>query len=317
MNSTTQRQNTILPENNTIVLFQTLPKGSFCQSYTVNVGGTTFQFSEFSLKRDSPNLFTEYFFGENESRKGTSFTMCIDRDPQIFTIIARYLRGYTIFPLSPTNLPCGMSFELFRQNLMADIHFYKLPALKKQTLPICAFFKSPFNEDWRLDITLSLVKPKDLTVDKEIVLSIHRDGYSIVQFHATDVLWDLVSPQQSYFQFTQQADIFTLRQISKTFRPMYDDNVLFYGCESGPSLYNIDDVDMPGKDVYHNIFDKSRELVKPMVGKCVRVYLSRAIFSLRIPDVPVYGVMTIIPMWGSGNTQLYHLSRNGGLLSFN
>ncbi|CAG8503415.1 16760_t:CDS:2, partial [Racocetra fulgida] len=181
---------------------------------------------------------------------------------------------------------------------MADIHFYKLPALKKQTLPICAFFKSPFNEDWRLDITLSLVKPKDLTLDKEIVLSIHRDGYSIVQFHATDVLWDLVSPQQSYFQFTQQADIYTLRQISKTFRPMYDDNSLFYGCETGPSLYNIDDVDMPGKDVYHNIFNKSRELVKPMVGKCVRVYLTRAIFSLRIPDVPVYGVMNIIPMWG-------------------
>ncbi|CAG8593061.1 8638_t:CDS:2 [Acaulospora morrowiae] len=296
-----------------IILLQSVPKGTFSTSYIVHVGGTPFQFSEFSLKRDSPNLFTETFFGENDQKKGTIHSMCVDRDPQIFAVIARYLRGYSILPLSPANLPLGMSYDTFRRNLSADIHFYKLPNLIRHTLPVHKIYKSPFTEDWLMEVCLSAVKAKDLHLDKEIIRFSGRDAQPIVQFHVNDVVWDIFSSQQSHFQFLQPSDAFIIQSILKAFRPQYNQGYIFYACEDGPSLFNIDGVEMLGKEVYQSVLDKSQELIKPLMGKCVRLYLNKLIFMMRIPDYSESSAITILPLFGKGHTQLFRLASSGGL----
>ncbi|CAG8681390.1 6884_t:CDS:1, partial [Acaulospora colombiana] len=159
-----------------------------------------------------------------------------------------------------------MSYDTFRRNLSADIHFYKLPNLIKYTLPVHKVYKSPFIEDWLMEVCLSAVKAKDLHLDKEIVRFSGKEVRPIIQFHVHDVIWDLFSSQQSHFQFLHPSDTFIIQSILRTLRPQYDQGYPVYACESGPSLFNIDGMEMLGKDVYKNVLDKSQELVKPLVG---------------------------------------------------
>ncbi|OBZ83168.1 hypothetical protein A0J61_08781 [Choanephora cucurbitarum] len=84
--------------------------------FTLIVGGKVFRLSWESLKSDGPdNFFLDYF------RKKKSKVMHIDRDPDIFELIVRHLRGYYIQPED----------DIQNQSLIYDASYYGLQRLKK------------------------------------------------------------------------------------------------------------------------------------------------------------------------------------------
>jgi hypothetical protein len=84
--------------------------------FTIAVGGRVFRLSWESLKSDGPtNFFLEYF------RKKKTKVMYIDRDPDIFEVIVRHLRGYYVRPID----------DIQAQSLLFDATYYGLTRLKK------------------------------------------------------------------------------------------------------------------------------------------------------------------------------------------
>ncbi|KAF0482345.1 K+ channel tetramerization domain containing protein [Gigaspora margarita] len=127
--------------------------------YSIIVGGKTFKLSTTSLYSDSPNYFTEIFSSpSDESRTKTMIVdrdprifedivsgfshgwepptdippaipltitpPKLDRDPELFADILRYLQGYEI----------GIKDEVHRQNLLKDARFYHLKGLAEKLL---------------------------------------------------------------------------------------------------------------------------------------------------------------------------------------
>lgn len=84
--------------------------------YTIIVGGKPFRLSWESLKSDGPsNFFIEYF------KKKKTRVMQIDRDPDIFELIVRHLRGYYI----------RSTDDIQNQSLLYDATYFGLNRLKK------------------------------------------------------------------------------------------------------------------------------------------------------------------------------------------
>lgn len=84
--------------------------------YTLIVGGRTFRLSWESLNSDGPiNFFVEFF------RKNNKRIMHIDRDPDIFELVARHLRGYYVRPVD----------DVQNRSLLYDANYYGLNRLVK------------------------------------------------------------------------------------------------------------------------------------------------------------------------------------------
>lgn len=84
--------------------------------YTIVVGGKAFRLSWESLKSDGPsNFFVEFF------RKKKTKVMHIDRDPDIFELIVRHLRGYYI----------RATDDIQNQALLYDATYFGLNRLTK------------------------------------------------------------------------------------------------------------------------------------------------------------------------------------------
>lgn len=84
--------------------------------HTIVVGGKPFRLSWESLKSDGPsNFFLEYF------RRKKTKVMHIDRDPEVFEIIVRHLRGYYI----------RSNDDIENKSLLFDATYYGLNRLKK------------------------------------------------------------------------------------------------------------------------------------------------------------------------------------------
>jgi hypothetical protein len=89
--------------------------------YRFNVSGTKFYMSKANIEYDAPNIFTEKF---QEEPKATR--MAFDRNPEQFSIIHKYLQGYSI-------LTEDMKLHEV-QNLLYDAMYYKLPRLTTMLL---------------------------------------------------------------------------------------------------------------------------------------------------------------------------------------
>ncbi|KAI5310343.1 hypothetical protein KEM55_008187 [Ascosphaera atra] len=91
--------------------------------FPIQIGSQLFRLSGASIMSDAPSYFSHYFaqeLGKNED--GSVATLCIDRDPETFSDIAKHLQGYHI----PTR------DELHFVRLFADAQFYSLPRLISQ-----------------------------------------------------------------------------------------------------------------------------------------------------------------------------------------
>ncbi|KAF0333099.1 ml domain-containing protein [Gigaspora margarita] len=130
---------------------------------------------------------TQNYFSSNSS-------ITIDRDPKLFEIILRYLRGYNIFPLSSVNLPPGMSLDLFRESLLEDARFYRLDRLAQllqaeTPTPLC--YKDPFTSAEKILLSL-----RDVPIHKEIIKP-KLDGSSTIEFFTGAVLTIELEPSDS------------------------------------------------------------------------------------------------------------------------
>ncbi|CAG8441512.1 16396_t:CDS:2 [Acaulospora morrowiae] len=100
----------------------------------VNVGGKVFRVErEILEKRDAPNFFTSFGFVHSWEPPATAPLIAIppaipppilDRDPELFADILRYLQGYDI----------EIKDEVHRQNLLKDSRFYLLKGLTEKLL---------------------------------------------------------------------------------------------------------------------------------------------------------------------------------------
>nr|CAG8541960.1 7188_t:CDS:2 [Entrophospora candida] len=112
----------------------------------------------------------------------------LDRDPKLFEVILRYLRGYNIFPLSSVNLPPGMSLDLFRESLLEDARFYgfeKLAQLLQAETPSPLRYKDPFTSTDKILLSL-----RDVPIHKDFIKSKleDNDNNSTVEFFTGAVL---------------------------------------------------------------------------------------------------------------------------------
>ncbi|CAI2188171.1 8343_t:CDS:1, partial [Funneliformis geosporum] len=181
------------------------------------------------------------------STKDISF----DRDPYIFEVIARYLRGYTMsFPLSSSiNLPTGMNIESFHRYLLEDAIYYKLSHLQRllsTVFPIQSLMPSPtltssltsisslnnnsnnnnspyydpFMNDTKIDLLLSNTPIDHLVMlDRKLRYKIKSSEYNVhplVQFHTENVVWD-ISPNAWSFKFLQSKDLLKMTSFCKVF----------------------------------------------------------------------------------------------------
>ncbi|CAG8469590.1 13246_t:CDS:2 [Ambispora leptoticha] len=123
----------------------------------------------------------------NSTNKNPSICkeITIDRDPRLFEVILRYLRGYTIFPLSSVNLPPGMSLDLFRESLLEDARFYglaRLAQLLQAETPTPLRYKDPFTSQDKILLSL-----RDVPIHKDFIKS-KLEGPSAVEFFTGAVL---------------------------------------------------------------------------------------------------------------------------------
>ncbi|CAG8452568.1 7401_t:CDS:2 [Diversispora eburnea] len=130
-------------------------------NYIVNVGGKVFRVEREVLeKRDAPNFFTSFGFGYGwEPILGEPMIPqfpslpppILERDPELFADILRYLQGYEI----------GIKDEVHRQNLLKDARFYHLKGLTDKllasTITVNGFSKDDFLSE------LDLKKLKNIT----------------------------------------------------------------------------------------------------------------------------------------------------------
>ncbi|CAG8497170.1 7115_t:CDS:2 [Ambispora gerdemannii] len=97
----------------------------------VNLGGKVFRIEQEVLKRDSPNFFTTMGFGFRwepppniQIQHASIPPPMLDRDPDLFADILRYLQGYEV----------RIRDEVHRQNLLKDGRFYHLRGLTEKLL---------------------------------------------------------------------------------------------------------------------------------------------------------------------------------------
>jgi len=91
----------------------------------INVSNKKFFLSEKNILTDSPNLFTERFSPELDKSFSkvnyANLRMAIDRNPETFEYIHRYLQGYDI--------PSVNMSAMEKQFLLEDAKYYKLRSL--------------------------------------------------------------------------------------------------------------------------------------------------------------------------------------------
>ncbi|CAG8489610.1 1982_t:CDS:1 [Diversispora eburnea] len=136
---------------------------------------------------------TQTYFSSNSTVK----EITIDRDPRLFEVILRYLRGYTIFPLSSVNLPQGMSLDLFRESLLEDARFYgldRLEQLLQAETPSPLSYKDPFTSADKILLSL-----RDVLIHKDFIKS-KLDGSSTIEFFTGAVLTIEISDGSIIFQ---------------------------------------------------------------------------------------------------------------------
>lgn len=103
--------NNVLPTLNV-----SAPNFSNHTAFTIVVGGQSFCLSWESLKSDGPsNFFVEFF-----SKKRDTRTLHVDKDPELFALIVKHLRGYYVYPEN----------DVEYLNLLRDANFYGLNRLK-------------------------------------------------------------------------------------------------------------------------------------------------------------------------------------------
>ncbi|CAG8453016.1 4395_t:CDS:1 [Paraglomus occultum] len=122
----------------------------------------------------------------------------IDRDPRLFEVILRYLRGYNIFPLSSVNLPPGMSLDLFRESLLEDARFYgldRLARLLQAETPTPLRYKDPFTSQDKILLSL-----RDVPIHKEFIKS-KLASPSAVEFFTGAVLTIDIDSTDSTIRF--------------------------------------------------------------------------------------------------------------------
>ncbi|CAG8594529.1 hypothetical protein C2G38_2174188 [Gigaspora rosea] len=107
-------------------------KSQLRANYIINIGGKVFRVDREILEtRDAPNFFTLGFsHGWEPSTNLPPATPLmitppkLNRDPELFSDILRYLQGYEI----------GIKDEVHRQNLLKDARFYHLKGLAEKLL---------------------------------------------------------------------------------------------------------------------------------------------------------------------------------------
>ncbi|CAE6375725.1 unnamed protein product [Rhizoctonia solani] len=95
-------------------------------------------------------------------REGKTLQLDIPRDPHLFRIIQKYLRGYTVLPLSYNQIPLDATRESMMANLREDAVFYQLDglayAIDALTLPYVALMKP---SEWHLAFLGTYVHTSD------------------------------------------------------------------------------------------------------------------------------------------------------------
>lgn len=113
--------------------------------YRINVSGEKFFLSEKNILSDAPNMFTSRFADNltqtTQRRKRYNNRMAVDRNPEIFRYIHRYLQGYDIthggMPFRRSDLfACKLSelgniSSMNKQHIMEDAKFYGLKRLQR------------------------------------------------------------------------------------------------------------------------------------------------------------------------------------------
>ncbi|KAF0386644.1 BTB domain protein [Gigaspora margarita] len=281
------------------------------EEYKVNVGGRIFHFSVDSLTRDSPNLLTEHLLSVSESQDENE--IFFDRDPEVFEFIAKHLRGYNIFPLIKENLPLGWNLYNFIQCLTQDACFFKLKGLFISIRPFYYFSESLtaidiFSREEKMVFNLQKVEPTKLHIENDDVMHVVQGKHIKAEFFAGNLVWDLISDNNWEFKFLNNWDNVMVKRISKEIRPQADPNVEYYAGESSGAFFSIDDIEMNGNDVYEHTVERSFSLQQTnRPFSCVRIWLKKLVFSLRIPNDPDKPLI-IVPVWGIGLTQIYHKS---------
>src|SRR2546429_8170945 len=210
-----------------------------------------------------------------------------DRDPIIFEVISRYLRGYEIFPISSINLPVGMSENIFRQNLLRDAKFFQLSKLSESMITLDTRIGDIFNSHFKIEKRLSDIEPLvHLQLkrfgDKQYVVY-KSEGMPVVLFHMGGVICD-VAPLNSTVEWKFQPVNLEHSRIVRdiivnVIGENYDQkNDIFNGSKS-ISSFEIDGQKVYGNEIYVKFKDKTAEVDKH--GR-IRFLLSKLIFSLEV-----------------------------------
>ncbi|RIA93419.1 hypothetical protein C1645_762470 [Glomus cerebriforme] len=284
-------------------------------SYLVRVGGKVFEFSEASLQTDAPNLFTEMFWGGEVYGEKEIF---FDRDPVIFEVISRYLRGYEIFPLSAINLPVGMSETIFRTNLLRDAKFFQLSKLSESMITLDTRIGDIFNSHFKIEKRLTDIEPLihlELKRFGEKQYVVYKsDGMPVVLFHMGGVICDVAPPNSTTewrFQPVNVEHSKILREIIiNVIGENYDHKIDVFNGSKSISAFEIDGQKVYGSDIYMKFKDKTAEVDK--FGR-IRFLLSKLIFSLEVINDQNTGKFkhSIKPVWGTGITEPTWLAHRG------
>ncbi|CAI2168037.1 4024_t:CDS:2 [Funneliformis geosporum] len=295
-------------------------------TYLVRIGGKVFEFSEMSLQTDAPNLFTEMFWGGKVYGVKEIF---FDRDPVIFEVISRYLRGYEIFPISSINLPVGMTENIFRHNLLRDAKFFQLTKLSESMITMDTRIGDVFNSHLKIEKRLiDIIPHAHLQLkrfgEKQFVVY-KSEGMPVVLFHMGGVICDVAPPSSTAEWRFHPVDLEHSRIIRDIIVNIvgesYDHkNDVFNGIKS-ISAFEIDGQKVYGSEIYSKFKDKTAEVDK--YGR-IRFLLSKLIFSLEVVGENQYNNNPIgsassggkikhrmKPVWGTGITEPTWLAHRG------
>ncbi|CAG8580818.1 13707_t:CDS:1 [Acaulospora morrowiae] len=364
---------------------QQQPTTNLMNSYIVHVGEQTFRLYPPSITFDSPNFFTQTFFGEEEtsgenetnntpySAEGNSASgstsesngkdgdlsvsaesnneskaidkinkartstgtqtsvkeITIDRDPRLFEVILRYLRGYTIFPLSSVNLPPGMSLDLFRESLLEDARFYgldRLEQLLQAETPSPLRYKDPFTSADKILLSL-----RDVLIHKDFIKS-KLDGSSTIEFFTGAVLTIEVEPSDESISFhtkflnaQDQKAIEVLGEICgdkshiQLSRKLYSN---MHDTLNGIRL-EIDGVQVTGMDIaslvgpYNQKVKTLEDMLRSSGGERLIIYAQEFVFRLDRPKYTVDSADLVAESETTGNKEntngVAYTNMNGSL----
>lgn len=106
--------------------------------YTIYVRDEEFTLCKSQIDFDAPNFFTAYFFGDFSEGATGRTTLHVDRNPELFAILAEYMSGYSIdaiLPFTPSSSSASASTRVFpqtmdtRRALAEDAAFFGLSKL--------------------------------------------------------------------------------------------------------------------------------------------------------------------------------------------